>query len=131
MYGAGTYHARPGPHQTANRSYIEEGVQLLELAHRAPALFESQQPGEKCKLLNFVLSNCTWKASNSSRNIGNPSTRWQLRSRRNKSGWEREARKTGNLRIGSPIVDAFRTLVTFPPPAIRAAFLQIQSRENS
>jgi len=48
-------------HQTANRSYIEEGVQLLELAHRAPALFESQSPAEKRKLLNFVLSNCTWK----------------------------------------------------------------------
>ena len=48
-------------HQTANRSYIEEGVQLLELAHRAPVLFESQPPMEKRKLLNFVLSNCTWK----------------------------------------------------------------------
>ena len=48
-------------HQTANRSYIEEGVQLLELAHAAPVLFESQPPIEKRKLLNFVLSNCTWK----------------------------------------------------------------------
>jgi site-specific DNA recombinase len=48
-------------HQTANRSYMEEGVQLLELAHAAPALFESQPPAEKRKLLNFVLSNCTWK----------------------------------------------------------------------
>lgn len=44
-------------HQTANWSYIEEGVQLLALAHRAPALFESQPPAEKRKLLNFVLSN--------------------------------------------------------------------------
>jgi hypothetical protein len=50
-----------GAHQSANHSYIEEGVQLLELAHRAPALFESQPPAEKRKLLNFVLSNCTWK----------------------------------------------------------------------
>jgi hypothetical protein len=50
-----------GAHQTANRSYIEEGVQLLELAHNAHVLFESQPPGEKRKLLDFVLSNCTWK----------------------------------------------------------------------
>jgi DNA invertase Pin-like site-specific DNA recombinase len=50
-----------GAHQTANRSYIEEGVQLLELAHRAHALFESQPAAEKRKLLDFVLSNCTWK----------------------------------------------------------------------
>jgi hypothetical protein len=43
------------------RSYIEEGVQLLELAHRAHVLFESQPATEKRKLLDFVLSNCTWK----------------------------------------------------------------------
>jgi hypothetical protein len=50
-----------GSHQTANRSYIGEGVQLLELAHNAHALFESQPATEKRKLLDFVLSNCTWK----------------------------------------------------------------------
>lgn len=49
-------------HRTANRSYIEEGVRLLELAQRAHRLFESQPPTEKRKLLDFVLSNCTWKA---------------------------------------------------------------------
>ena len=48
-------------HQTANRSYIEEGIQLLELAHNAYVLFESQPATEKRKLLDFVLSNCTWK----------------------------------------------------------------------
>jgi hypothetical protein len=48
-------------HQTANRTYIEEGVQLLELAHNAHVLFESQPPAEKRRLLDFVLSNCTWK----------------------------------------------------------------------
>ena len=42
-------------HQDANRNYMEEGVQLLELAHRAPVLFESQPAGEKRKLLDFVL----------------------------------------------------------------------------
>jgi len=43
---------RPTSHQTSNRSYIE-GVQLLELAHRAAAQFESQPPAEKRKLLNY------------------------------------------------------------------------------
>ena len=32
-----------------------------ELAHKAHALFESQPPKEKRRLLNFVLSNSTWK----------------------------------------------------------------------
>ena len=48
-------------HQNANQTYIEEGVQLLELAQRAPELFERQENVEKRRLLNFLLSNCVWK----------------------------------------------------------------------
>jgi len=50
-----------GTHQAANQTYIEEGVQSLQLAHRAHDLFERQEPGEKRRLLNFLLSNCVWK----------------------------------------------------------------------
>ena len=49
-------------HQVANQTYIEEGVQLLHLAHRAHDLFERQEPAQKRRLLNFLLSNCVWKA---------------------------------------------------------------------
>jgi hypothetical protein len=49
-------------HQNANQSYIEEGIRLLDLARRAHVLFENQPPAEKRKLLDFVLSNCRWKA---------------------------------------------------------------------
>ena len=48
-------------HQNANRSYIEEGIKLLELAQRAHVLFENQPASEKRKLLDFVLSTCRWK----------------------------------------------------------------------
>jgi len=48
-------------HQTANRTYIDEGVHLLRLVQRAPQLFEKQEPAEKRQLLNFLLSNCVWK----------------------------------------------------------------------
>jgi site-specific DNA recombinase len=48
-------------HWSANQSYIEEGILLLELSRRAARLFESQPAKEKRKLLNFVLSNCTWR----------------------------------------------------------------------
>lgn len=37
------------------------GLNLLELAQRAHLLFENQPPAEKRRLLDFVLSNCTWK----------------------------------------------------------------------
>lgn len=47
-------------HREANQSYLEEGVALLELASRAADLFEQQPASEKRRLLDFVLSNCTW-----------------------------------------------------------------------
>ena len=47
-------------HQGADQSYMEEGVMLLELANRAVDLFEKQLPREKRRLLDFVLTNCTW-----------------------------------------------------------------------
>jgi site-specific DNA recombinase len=48
-------------HQCAEQSYMDEGVQLLELARNAQRLFAKQEPREKRRLLNFLLSNCTWE----------------------------------------------------------------------
>ncbi len=48
-------------HQVADRSYINEGVRLIELAHDAQRLFLKQEPSEQRRLLDFVLSNSTWK----------------------------------------------------------------------
>jgi site-specific DNA recombinase len=47
--------------QAADRSYMDEGVQILELGRNAQRLFERQEPRQKRRLLNFVLSNCTWE----------------------------------------------------------------------
>jgi site-specific DNA recombinase len=47
-------------HQSADVSFMDEGVQILELARNAQKLFERQEPREKRRLLNFVLSNCVW-----------------------------------------------------------------------
>ena len=48
-------------HQEAEQSYMDEGVQILELARNAQWLFERQEPRQKRRLLNFVLSNCSWE----------------------------------------------------------------------
>ncbi len=48
-------------HKAANSTYLDEGIRLLELARRAHALFMGQDPREKRRLLNFLVSNCTWK----------------------------------------------------------------------
>ena len=53
---------RPGGrHQGANKSYMDGGVRLLELARSAQRLFKRQEPREKRRLLNFLVSNCSWK----------------------------------------------------------------------
>jgi hypothetical protein len=48
-------------HEEAEQSYMDEGVRILELARNAKALFEQQPAREKRRLLNFVLSNCSWE----------------------------------------------------------------------
>ena len=48
-------------HQNADKSYKDEGVALMDLARNAQRLFAKQGPREKRRLLNFVLSNCTWE----------------------------------------------------------------------
>ena len=40
---------------------MDEGVQILELARNAQRLFAQQPPREKRRLLNFLLSNCSWE----------------------------------------------------------------------
>lgn len=47
-------------HQTANTSYIDQGIRILELANRAWELYEKQEMHEKRRLLDFVCSNSTW-----------------------------------------------------------------------
>ncbi len=44
-------------HRSVEQSYMDEGVQILELARNAQRLFERQEPPQKRRLLNFVLSN--------------------------------------------------------------------------
>jgi site-specific DNA recombinase len=44
-----------------DRSYLDKGVQRLELARDAQKLFATQRPREKRRLLNFLLSNCSWE----------------------------------------------------------------------
>src|ERR1700694_5317127 len=42
-------------HQDADQSYIEDGIQLLELASDAHELFLEQEPREKRRLLAFMV----------------------------------------------------------------------------
>ena len=50
-----------GEHQSAIQTYLEEGIRILELSQHASELFQKQEAYEKRRLLNFLLSNWTWK----------------------------------------------------------------------
>jgi hypothetical protein len=47
-------------HQSANTSYFQTGIQILQLANRAYDLYLQQTAHEQRKLLNTILSNCTF-----------------------------------------------------------------------
>jgi site-specific DNA recombinase len=48
-------------HQSANKSYLDEGIRILELSQQAVKLYEKQEMKERRKILNFLLSNSIWK----------------------------------------------------------------------
>ncbi len=47
-------------YERASSSYVEEGIRVLELAHRAVELYERQDVLEQGKLTALVFSNSTW-----------------------------------------------------------------------
>ena len=59
-------------HQSADRSYLEEGVRLIELAQNAKSLFEKQEAREKRRLLNYLVSNSSWRDGELSATLRKP-----------------------------------------------------------
>jgi hypothetical protein len=48
-------------HQKATESFMEAGVRIIELSQRLHSMFVKQPAHEKRRLLDFVVSNCSWK----------------------------------------------------------------------
>jgi len=58
--------------QSADQHYLEEGVTILEMARNAQRLFDSEEPMQKRRLLNFVVSNSTWANGELNANLREP-----------------------------------------------------------
>jgi hypothetical protein len=56
----------------ASRSYLDSGIQLLELASRAHESFIGQKPEQKRKLVRVPVSNSSWKAGRLTANFRQP-----------------------------------------------------------
>jgi hypothetical protein len=80
----------------------DEGVRLLELARNARRPFESQEPREKRRLLNFLVSNCSWKRGELTATHADPLIFWPKRRLRLKRERPPAVSPTALLRFGSP-----------------------------
>ncbi len=89
-------------HQGANQSYLDEGVQFLELARNAQRLFAKQEAKKKRRLLGFLGSNCSWGAGSSPPSCANPLIFFSKPSPRPKRKKPPNLRSTAFLRFGSP-----------------------------
>ncbi len=92
--------------QTANQNYIEDGTQLLELAQNAHLLFQQQPATEKRKLLNYVLSNCTWKDGELNANYRQPFDLLAVAVAADGSGHTSSLAQTGQIENWLPSVDS-------------------------
>ena len=106
-------------HQAAEQSYMDEGVQLLELARNAQRLFEHQDAREKRRLLNFVLSNCTWDDGEVVATFRQPfDLLAETAAIAAHSAIDNGANSAKN-EIWLPFVDTFRTMCLAPKPELR------------
>lgn len=113
-------------HLSANRSYMDEGIRVLELAQKAHALYLEQPASEKRRLLDFVFSNSTWKGGTLTPGFRQP---FDLLADAN-DAWETKKAAGGEscgLRpFWYPFLDDFRNLCAAPPPPVRDLFLRLR-----
>ena len=106
-------------HLEAEQSYMDEGVRILELARNAQALFERQPAREKRRLLNFVLSNCTWEDGEVVAIFRQP---FDLLAETNTAVARLKAGNGGNSsknEIWLPFLNTYRTMCVAPEPEFR------------
>jgi site-specific DNA recombinase len=107
-------------HQTADQSYLEEGVRILELAGNAQRLFKKQEPREKRRLLNFLVSNCSWKGGELTPALRQP---FDLLAETSAAAAQEKRDGQRNLtksEIWLPFLDTYRTMCRAPEPAFRS-----------
>jgi site-specific DNA recombinase len=113
-------------HQTADQSYLEEGVRILELARNAQKLFEKQEPREKRRLLNFVVSNCSWQGGELTAALRQPfdllAETTAIAAQAARDG----GRDLTKSEIWLPFLDAYRTMCLAPDSGFRRVLEHIR-----
>jgi len=106
-------------HRAADDSYMDQGIQLLDLAQNAHQLFMAQPAKEKRRLLNFLLSNCTWQQGTLTVEYKEP---FDLLAETVAAAARVEAAEGAEMaqkQIWLPFVDDYRTRCIAPKPSFR------------
>jgi site-specific DNA recombinase len=113
--------------QTADQSYLKEGVRILELARNAQPLFQKQELREKRRLLNFLVSNCSWKGGELTTVLRQP---FDLLAETTTIAAQQVRDQQRNLtknEIWLPFLDTYRTMCLAPEPSFRAVLEEIRA----
>ena len=116
-------------HQEADKSYMDEGVQLLELARKAQTLFGRQDPCEKRRLLDFLLSNCTWEDGEVVATFRQP---FDFLGETVVAEKQRKAIRMGSNRLSEnwlPFLNTYRTMCLAPQPDFRRVLEDIRAMQ--
>lgn len=102
-------------HQTANQSYLQEGIHLMELARSAQRLFAQQDAQQKRRFLNFVVSNSSWKRGALTLILRQPFDILANAASSDTAAGDGRGAATRK----SPFLDTFRTMCLAPEPEFR------------
>jgi site-specific DNA recombinase len=111
--------------QTANQSYMDEGVQILELASNAQKLFESQEPRQKRRLLNFLLSNCSWEEGEVVATFRQPFELLAETTRIAASRQDTDTAFSAITEIWLPFLSTYRTMCVAPEAGFRQLLQEV------
>jgi hypothetical protein len=117
------------PHGTSRRFHASQcrlGSRRISRSRNAQRLFEKQNPREKRRLLNFVVSNCTWKGGELVSTLRQP---FDLVAETTAIAAQAAADNSPNLaksEIWLPFQDTYRTMCHAPEPAFRRVLEDIR-----
>jgi hypothetical protein len=95
-------------------------------ARNAQRLFAKQEPREKRRLLNFLLSNCTWEDGEVVATLRQPFDLLAETALAAARAAVDQTAKTAKTEIWLPFLDTYRTMCHAPEPALRRIFEDIR-----
>ena len=115
--------------QAADESYFEQGITLLEMATNAQRLFDRQTAEEKRKLLNFVVSNSSWRDGELTVTLRQPFDLIAEMSTVSSCFEPAEGRNLADHSGWLPFLNTYRTMCLAPQPDFRLVLEEVRGMQ--